>query len=70
MLNQDTCHVALPVLYQLLVQLTAKCNLREPMQFTASNEFCRLSGLLCSYGLYQVLFQSLYYQYHLPVGSV
>ncbi|XP_065912428.1 uncharacterized protein [Dysidea avara] len=45
----------------LLVQLTAKCNLREPMQFTASNEFCRLSGLLCSYGLYQCVMNTCYY---------
>ena len=39
---------------QVLIQLLTKCNLHQPLQFTASNEFCKLSGLLCSYGLYQV----------------
>lgn len=39
----------------MLIRLATKCNLHQPMQFTASNEFCKLSGLLCSYGLYQVV---------------
>ena len=39
---------------QVLIQLLTKCNFYQPLQFTASYEFCKLSGLLCSYGLYQV----------------
>ena len=29
-------------------------DVETPQQFLAAGEFCKLSGLLCSYGLYQV----------------
>ena len=37
-----------------LLDFGARVNVQLPTQFKAAAEFCKMSGLLCSYGLYQV----------------
>ena len=37
-----------------LIPLSTFLQIRTPKQFQAASEFCKMSGLVCSYGLYQV----------------
>jgi hypothetical protein len=38
-----------------VLELASCVQLSEDRRYTAASEFCKLSGLLCSYGLYQVV---------------
>ncbi|XP_019864502.1 PREDICTED: uncharacterized protein LOC100641450 isoform X1 [Amphimedon queenslandica] len=38
-----------------LIELSSTLQIHEPKQYRAAAEFCKMSGLLCSYGLYQVV---------------
>ena len=37
-----------------LIELATPLQVLIPKQYKAASEFCKMSGLLCSYGLYQV----------------
>ena len=37
-----------------LIELSTILSVHEPKQYRGAAEFCKMSGLLCSYGLYQV----------------
>ena len=37
-----------------LIELATPLQVLTPKQYKAASEFCKMSGLLCSYGLYQV----------------
>lgn len=37
-----------------LIELSSCLQVHQPKQYKAAAEFCKISGLLCSYGLYQV----------------
>lgn len=39
-----------------LIELNSCLQINEPKQYKAAAEFCKISGLLCSYGLYQVCY--------------